>query len=229
MKAFEIERSDPAHQRRRFVSPTAADSDVPGANTTANSRFRDRGPSIRTTGVEGSPAITSQPTTFADTSRTAIADPVAISAYPAQLRAPVTLRSMVTDVFRWIGLGARTINTPVPAVPMPRIVELLWVGLAPRRVHRRERLSDDEACSRHARRLAGGTINTTGALDVTVTGSLNARDADGDKLTYTVVTPPGRGTVVIDRKRHLYVQSQPLVRPRWRRRFVHRARRRHRG
>ena len=115
---------------------------------------------------------------------------------------------MVTDVFRWIGLGARTINTPVPAVPMPRIVELLWVGL--RRVE--YTVANDYPTTKPvqgAQTPAGGTINTTGALDVTVTGSLNARDADGDKLTYTVVTPPGRGTVVIDQNGTYTYKANP--------------------
>ena len=117
---------------------------------------------------------------------------------------------MVTDVVRWIGLGAPTINTPVPAVPMPRIVELLWVGL--RRTE--YTVANDYPTTKPvqgAQTPAGGTINTTGALDVTVTGSLNARDADGDKLTYTVVTPPSRGTVVIDQYGTYTYKANPTL------------------
>jgi hypothetical protein len=45
--------------------------------------------------------------------------------YPAQLSAPVTLRSMVSDVLRWIGLGPVSTSAPIPAAPMPRVIELL--------------------------------------------------------------------------------------------------------
>jgi VCBS repeat-containing protein len=203
-KASTTEKSEPAIQKRFFVPSIAELQDVSTATTDAKSRIRAFRPSAAT-GLGGSRVIASAPTTFVDTSRTTtavplalvIADPVNTPSYPAQLRAPVTLRSMVTDVFRWVGLGAPTTNTPVPAMPVPRIVELLWVGL--RRVE--YTVANDYPTTKPvqgAQAPAGGTITTAGALDVTVTGSLNAKDPDGDKLTYTVVTPPGKGTVVID-------------------------------
>lgn len=101
---------------------------------------------------------------------------------------------MVTDVFRWVGIRPVNLNTPVPAVPVPHVVELLWVGL--RRVE--YTFANDYPTAKPvagAQNPAGGTITGTGVLDVKVTGSLGAKDPDGDALTYTVVTEPRNGSV----------------------------------
>jgi VCBS repeat-containing protein len=205
-KAFEIDRSESMRQKRRFVPPAAEDHDVSSASAVAKSRFQAFGSSGSSAGVEGSPALTPAPTTFADTSRTVAvvsaprvsADAVDPPAYPAQLRAPVTLQSMVTDVLRWFGLRPPNVTAPVPAVPVPHIIELLWIGL--RRVE--YTVANDYPTTRPgpgAQTPKGGIATTTGELAVTVTGSLNAEDADGDKLTYTVVTKPEKGTVEINK------------------------------
>jgi VCBS repeat-containing protein len=117
---------------------------------------------------------------------------------------------MVTDVFRWFGLRPPNVTAPVPAVPVPHIMELLWIGL--RRVE--YTVANDYPTARPVQAAqipAGGIATTTGVLAVTVTGSLNAEDADGDKLTYTVVTPPAKGTVEIDQYGTYTYKANPTL------------------
>ncbi|MDX1882093.1 Ig-like domain-containing protein [Mycolicibacterium sp. 120270] len=199
-KGSEIGSSVPLHQSRGAITPTKADLEVAPVRHPVESRMSTTGRSAPLTRLEGPTADTFR-TTTADTIRTAtvVTAPLVtpISAYPPQLRAPVTLRSMVTDVYRWVGLGPLNVNVPVPATPVPHIVEQLWIGL--RRVeytfaNRYPRATPTQG----AQTPPGGLTATTGVLDVTVKGSLNAVDPDGDRLTYTVVTEPTNGSVVVN-------------------------------
>jgi len=102
---------------------------------------------------------------------------------------------MVSDVLRWIGLGPLSTSAPIPAAPMPRVIELLWLGL--RRIEYRFANDYPTAVPHQISQIPAGGI-VTGAEPVKVTGAIVAADPDGDRLTYTVVTQPRFGTVVVN-------------------------------
>lgn len=199
-KGSEIGLSVPLHQSRGVITTTTADLAVATVRHPVELRMPTMGRSAPLTRLEG-PTVDTLRTATTDTIRTAtvVTAPLVtpISAYPAQLRAPVTLRSMVADVYRWVGLGPLNVNAPVPATPVPHIVEQLWVGL--RRVEYTFANRYPTATpAQGAQTPPGGLSATTGVLDVTVKGSINAVDPDGDRLTYTVVKKPTNGSVVVN-------------------------------
>ncbi len=193
----ETSRPNRVFQKRRLDAPAAEHRSAAGTPA-----IDARSLTLRSDSASGVPQQ-SRPAAVATAPEPALASasvtdlPAAAPAYPEKLRAPVTLRSMVTDVFRWFGVRPLDVSTPVPAVPVPRIVELLWVGL--RRVEYTVANHYPTASPAQIEQVpAGGTITTTGPLEVTVKGSLNADDPDGDRLTYTVVSKPSNGSVVVN-------------------------------
>ncbi|BBY89487.1 M4 family metallopeptidase [Mycolicibacterium tokaiense] len=103
---------------------------------------------------------------------------------PVALRRPVTVASMVTDALSWVGLGQLSNNLPMPALPVPRLLEMMWVALR-----------QTQSAWNNQRPTARPTLSL--GDDGVVRGELNAVDLDDDALTYTVVTPARFGTVAI--------------------------------
>ncbi|MDA2890289.1 beta-propeller fold lactonase family protein [Mycolicibacterium sp. BiH015] len=100
---------------------------------------------------------------------------------------PVTWRAIVSDVLTWIGLPPLPSNSPIPALPVPRLLESLWLGV-------RQSLYTFNNRRPVAEPTVGESDSTTGV----VVGQLNAVDYDGDALTYVLTTPPTEGSVTID-------------------------------
>lgn len=104
---------------------------------------------------------------------------------PAAAR-PVNTATIVTDVLTWIGLGHVADDFPVPALPVPRILEMLWVAV------RQAQYSWN-----NQRPTATPTLLAQGE-DGVIRGALNAVDYDDAQLTYTVATPARFGAVVVN-------------------------------
>jgi hypothetical protein len=104
--------------------------------------------------------------------------------YPDAVTAPVTWRSMVSDVLRWVGLPALSESSWIPAVVVPWPLNQLWMGLRRIEYH----LFNDRPQVR-PQQLSRDAV--TGA----VIGALNGTDGDGDKITYTLVDLPATGHV----------------------------------
>jgi VCBS repeat-containing protein len=105
--------------------------------------------------------------------------------YPAQITAPVTTRSIITDMLGWIGLGALNPRVPGPAMPVSDFVAGVWVGI--RRIH---------YTLWNSHPTLSLTTATTDPVKAVVTGNLGGADVDGDVLTYAV-SNPSKGTVEI--------------------------------
>ncbi len=117
----------------------------------------------------------------------AAAPGVAVTAVRAAPAAPrVTVKGIVTDLLTWIGMGPLAKDLPVPDAPVGTLIESLWLG-----VRELQHLFNNQRPS------ADPTTSGQG-LDGVVAGSLNASDYDDATLTYTVVSGPGHGKVVVD-------------------------------
>ncbi|MFN8100691.1 MAG: M4 family metallopeptidase [Mycobacterium sp.] len=110
-----------------------------------------------------------------------------VTAVSAATAAPrVTVKGIVTDLLTWIGLGPLAKDLPVPDAPVSAMIQSLWLGVRElQHVFNNQRPSADPTTSGQR-------------LDGVVTGSLNASDYDDATLTYTVVSGPGHGKVVVD-------------------------------
>ncbi|WP_197379608.1 M4 family metallopeptidase [Mycolicibacterium mengxianglii] len=98
---------------------------------------------------------------------------------------PVTAATMVADVLTWVGLGPLAADLPIPAIPMPRLVEMLWLAVR-----------QSQFTWNNQRPTARPTLTSQeGGL---VLGNLNAVDYDDAHLTYAVSTPARFGTVVVN-------------------------------
>ncbi len=106
---------------------------------------------------------------------------------PAFLQGPITVRSIVTDVLTWFGLGPLAGQLPVTPAPLPPVLESLWL------VVRRAGYTYLNQAPAAAPTISGQNL----ATGVT-TGKLNATDYDDDHLTYTVTGAPSNGTVTVD-------------------------------
>lgn len=98
----------------------------------------------------------------------------------------VTVKSMVTDVLTWIGLGSLAKGLPIPALPVPAMIQAWWLN-----VRERQYLHNNQ------RPVADPTVSGQGPGGV-ITGTLNATDYDDANLHYVVAAGPQRGTVVVD-------------------------------
>jgi YVTN family beta-propeller protein len=119
------------------------------------------------------------PSTFATAS--------VMTSVPALIGQPVTLQSIVTDVLTWLGFSGLAANVPVPPLPVPRLIEGLW--LAVRRF---------EYTWNNQRPSAQPTVVGQQPFSGVITGQLNATDYDDDHLTFTVTDNPAHGTVTVD-------------------------------
>ncbi|WP_319437134.1 Ig-like domain-containing protein [Mycobacterium sp. RTGN5] len=132
-------------------------------------------------GAEGSPTSV------------AVKDPVA-AALPGggdgdpigPARAPITLKSIVTDALTWIGLGSLVPSLPVPNVPVPPFFEGLWLA-----VRGFQRTVNNQRPGAHPALLEPDP-------DGTIRGNVNATDFDGDPLTYSVSKPATEGDVTVE-------------------------------
>ncbi|CAA0110082.1 Uncharacterised protein [Mycolicibacterium vanbaalenii] len=123
----------------------------------------------------------------------------ALSSPAAAEPAPVTYKSIVADVMTWIGLGRFATNLPGPGLPVPRVLESLWLLVR-----------QSQYKWNNQRPAADPTASTELTLDGAVVGDLNATDYEGDPLTYSVTGAPTHGTVVVDDQGHFtYVPDVP--------------------
>ena len=130
------EASDPA--------PDEADSGTPGGTKSDAALTRTQG----TTESIGVPAraatdkpdaataasVSVAPTSEAKSTSTTVAatstpHTAAVAVTNRAAAAPVTLASVVTDVLTWIGLGNLASYLPVPALPLPPILQAFWLVL----------------------------------------------------------------------------------------------------
>lgn len=127
-------------------------------------------------------ATNDSPTTMATFATAAVAP-----ALPSSLTAPVTVRSIISDVLRWFGLPPLATDSPIPATPVPPPLEALWFFV--RRVE--YTFFNDMPTATH-------TVDPQNPRTGVITGRIVGADTDGDALTYTVTTQPSNGTVVVD-------------------------------
>lgn len=99
----------------------------------------------------------------------------------------MTLRSIVTDVLTWIGLGPLAVHVPVPPLSVPPLLEGMWLSI--------RRLQFTVNNQRPGAQPTTTLLNPYSGL---TSGDLNAVDYEGDPLTYTVGREPQQGTLVID-------------------------------
>ncbi|MGE2736643.1 Ig-like domain-containing protein [Mycolicibacterium vaccae] len=104
--------------------------------------------------------------------------------YPDAITAPVTWRSMVSDVLRWVGLPTLTESSWIPALAVPWPLNKLWIGLRRIEYH----LFND-------RPKAVPVQLSQDILTGVVLGSMNGTDGDGDRISYTLGDRPTYGQV----------------------------------
>lgn len=136
-------------------------------------------------------ATTAEPSTSLDVVTTSqavvISDDVATedSAGAVPASSPVTTRTILTDVLTWVGLGQGADDLPIPALPVPRLFEMMWLAVR-----------QTQHSWNNQRPVAQPTL-TGQDDDGVVRGDLNATDFDDDALTYVVSDPAKFGTVVV--------------------------------
>lgn len=118
---------------------------------------------------------------------TAAATAQAVISAPPAMSQPVTLRSIVVDVLTWLGLSQLATNLPMPPLPVPQLLEGLWLS-----VRRFEYTWNNQRPS------AQPTVTGQQPFSGVITGQLNATDYDDDHLTYTIAEAPANGTVTVD-------------------------------
>jgi hypothetical protein len=101
--------------------------------------------------------------------------------------APVTPKSIVTDLLTWSGLGSLATGLPLPIDPVPDFIGSLWLGVR-----------DVEYRWNNLRPTLKPTVASQDPSSGTVTGNLNGDDYEADNLTYTVTDGPHAGTLDID-------------------------------
>jgi VCBS repeat-containing protein len=132
------------------------------------------------------PATDTTVTTAATTTTPAVASRT--QTYPAPVSAPVTVRAILTEPLHWLGLDKLDPpQLPIPTAPVPDLIAAAWVGV---------------------RRAHYTVFNSTPTLtyqpyttdpDTTITtGDLDAHDADGDTVKYSITKPPAHGEATID-------------------------------
>ena len=99
---------------------------------------------------------------------------------------PVTVKSIVTDVLTWIGLGPLATGLPLPVTPVPALVESLWLAVR-----------QTQYTWNNQRPTAQPTVSGQDPNGV-ITGSLNAIDYDDALLSYTVSGAPVHGALTVD-------------------------------
>jgi Zn-dependent metalloprotease len=125
----------------------------------------------------------------AETDTNVVAAVTSIATAPTETPAatrPVSTATIVTDVLTWIGLGSVADDLPIPALPVPRLLERLWVAVR-----------QTQYSWNNQRPTAAPTLLTQ-SHDGVIRGALNAIDYDDAQLTYTVATPARFGTVVVN-------------------------------
>lgn len=117
--------------------------------------------------------------------------------YPAQVtQTPVTWQSIASDLLAWAGMGTLAADSDIPALPVNRFIEALWLDV--RRIHYTYMNSYPHATPTQVWQ----DPNTS-----TVYGTIGGYDADGDQLTYTVSQDPQRGSVSIVNGVYTYIPN----------------------
>lgn len=164
---------------------TQIDRENSGADVSAQT-VSVRSATATTTPAAATTTVTVATPTTASATVTA-AEPMARTiAVRPQAAAPVTVASIVTDVLTWIGLGPLANGLPVPAAPVPSLVESLWLAVR-----------QTQYVLNNQRPVAQPTVSGQGP-DGVITGRLNVSDYDDSALAYVVSRAPERGTLVVD-------------------------------
>lgn len=126
---------------------------------------------------------------------------------PVAHTAQVGAVGMASTLARWLGLGSFLSSAPASPAAQP----LLWGLLAWARREIQRTFFNRTPTTAYDVFDNEQVADANGALTA-VTGNLNALDADGDPLTFTVVEAPGDGSVVINRDgTFVYTPSRELA------------------
>ncbi|MGE3657815.1 MAG: Ig-like domain-containing protein, partial [Mycolicibacterium sp.] len=104
--------------------------------------------------------------------------------------AAINLKSIVTDVLHWVGLGRLANRLSIPETTVSTGVQSWW-----------QLVREVQYTWNNQRPTVGPTISGPGP-DGVITGSINAVDYDDASLTYVVAAQPGHGTVTVDANGH---------------------------
>ncbi|HKV21947.1 MAG TPA: Ig-like domain-containing protein [Mycobacterium sp.] len=104
--------------------------------------------------------------------------------YPPAVTATVTVRAIVTDILNWTRPGTPTPDVPLPTTPLNDLVAGAWIAV------RRAHYTFFNSVPTATPEVIGRNTDTG-----EIRGSVGAKDADGDKLTYGIVTDVKNGTL----------------------------------
>lgn len=110
---------------------TTVDNTAPDSTTPDNTAFHNAGSVDDTSGEEASaePEPVSS-TATPNTTESAVIVPAALpQPAPTPVVRPVNAATVVADILTWAGFGSFAADLPVPAAPLPRIMEMLWVAV----------------------------------------------------------------------------------------------------
>jgi VCBS repeat-containing protein len=171
-------------EQRHAIAPRAASSGA-ATSETASPRQGQKAVSAATDNTGG--GVVGSPSSVAVKDPVATARPIGGDGDPGgPVRAPITLKSIVTDALTWIGLGGLAPSLPIPDAPVPPFFEGLWLA-----VRGFQRTVNNQRPGAHPALLEPDP-------DGTIRGNVNATDFDGDSLTYSVSKPAAKGEVSVD-------------------------------
>lgn len=169
-------RAGPTSARGPRPPAAAEATDEPSAVADVQ---RPSGPALRPRSTGQSARLTALPVTGEQ-----VAAPALVAARP------VTLKSIVTDVLTWAGLGPLASGVQIPATPVPTVVESLWLF-----VRRTQYVVNNQ---RPTATVALSEQGPYGAVD----GVLTVTDYEGDVPTFKLGQLPKYGTVTIGADGH---------------------------
>jgi YVTN family beta-propeller protein/VCBS repeat-containing protein len=123
---------------------------------------------------------------------TAMAAELAPAAQAAPANPVAVVSDLVSGLLAWVGLGP-SLNAPAAPVQSPGLLGLLaWIGHEIRRTFFNQTPTTAYNPAENSK-----TVDGDGSV-TKVTGDLNAVDADGDPLVFTVTQTPQKGSVVVN-------------------------------
>jgi YVTN family beta-propeller protein/VCBS repeat-containing protein len=122
----------------------------------------------------------------------AVATPLLPAAQAAPANPVAVVSDLVSGLLAWVGLGP-SLNAPAAPVQSPGLLGLLaWIGHEIRRTFFNQTPTTAYNPAENSK-----TVDGDGSV-TKVTGDLNAVDADGDPLVFTVTQTPQKGSVVVN-------------------------------
>jgi bacillolysin len=172
------EEPEPEVTSKRRSRDEPAKSEEPGSE--ADTEAADPEPE------EADPATPEPSTSESTAATTGVAVTTADQTEAVPTSRPVTTKTIIADVMTWVGLGDGADDVPIPALPVPKIFEMMWLAVR-----------QTQSSWNNQRPVAQPTLTAQGD-DGVVLGDLNATDFDDATLTYVVSAPAKFGTVVVD-------------------------------